>query len=276
MQVELFPVERPDPAEIVAKAMEYKPVAIFALFSGGDGSLAATHWSMNNIPGCRVAHIATGIGVPATQEFVRDTCAREGWPLTVIRAKEDCGKDYDQMVVDHGFPGPFMHGKMYAQLKERCIRLLVKRNKTKPRDKVMLLTGICHDDSVRRSGYGDSIIDFVGSQMWVNHIYWWGKTQRHHYVREAGIPRNPVSEILGMSGECLCGAFASPGELTAVRLVCPATARRIEELEKRVREAGHNWGWEDKPPPKRTDEITQDMFMPMCVGCLKEQERKAA
>jgi hypothetical protein len=275
LQTELFPVERPTPEQIVAKALEHKPVATFALFSGGDGSLAATHWAMNNVRGCQVAHIDTGIGIPAAQAFVRETCAREGWPLTVIRAKEDCGQDYDQIVLEHGFPGPASHGKMYIRLKERGIEELVRRNKKKySRQKVMLLTGICHDDSVRRSGYGDAVITANKAQLWVNHMYWRGATWMHHYVQSADIPRSPVACELGMSGECLCGAFAGKGELALVRLVAPEIAERIERLQVKVREAGHAWGWEDKPPKERADKRTIDMFM--CRGCLKEQGRRAA
>jgi 3'-phosphoadenosine 5'-phosphosulfate sulfotransferase (PAPS reductase)/FAD synthetase len=278
VQTELFALPRPDPATIVADAIElYKPVAAFALFSGGDGSLAATHWAMTNLPGCQVAHIDTGIGIPRTQEFVRETCGREGWPLTVIRAKEDCGQDYDQIIREHGFPGPASHGKMYSRLKERGIRELVRRNKKKhTREKVMLLTGICHDDSVRRSGYGNALITPNGGQLWVNHMYWRGATWMHLYVQSRGIPRNPVAYELGMSGECLCGAFASKGELAVVRMVCPEVADRIERLQVEARAAGHNWGWEDRPPKERADNLTQDMFLPMCRGCLKEQERRAA
>lgn len=275
-QPELFPVERPTPEQIIAEAVAYKPSAIFVLLSGGNGSLAAALWSMKNVPGCRVAHIVTGIGVPRSTRFVRDTCKREGWPLTVIRAKEDCGQDYDKIVLEHGFPGPASHRFMYIQLKERAIEELVRRNKTKRSDKVMLLTGICHDDSVRRSGYGNAIIKFNGAQMWVNHLYWAGSTWMHHYLESSGIPRNPVAYELGMSGECLCGAFASPGELAIVKRVCPMTGARIERLQEQVRQAGHPWGWEDHPPKKRDDQITEDMFMPMCRGCLKEQLRGAA
>lgn len=276
MQAEMFPVERSTPEQIVASAIaRYAPVATFALFSGGDGSLAATHWAMTNVPGCQVAHIDTGIGIPQTQTFVRETCVREGWPLTVIRAKEDCGQDYDQIVVEHGFPGPGSHSKMYIRLKERGIEELVRRNKKKyTRQMVMLLTGICHDDSQRRSGYGNAVITKKKAQLWVNHMYWRGATWMHHYVQRAGIPRSPVAELLGMSGECLCGAFANKGELAAVRMIAPDVADRIERLQRKVREAGHVWGWEDAPPRERDDKRTIDMFM--CRGCLKEQERRAA
>jgi 3'-phosphoadenosine 5'-phosphosulfate sulfotransferase (PAPS reductase)/FAD synthetase len=230
---------------------------------------------MNNVPGCQVAHIDTGIGIPRTQEFVRETCDREGWPLTVIRAKEDCGQDYDQIVLEHGFPGPGSHSKMYIRLKERGIEELVRRNKKKySRQKVMFLTGICHDDSVRRSGYGNDVIKAKGGQLWVNAMYWCDGSWMHHYVNDAGIPRNPVAYELGMSGECLCGAFADKGELAVVRMVCPEVAARIERLQEQVRFTSHPWGWEEQPPKERSDKRTIDMFM--CRGCLKEQERKAA
>lgn len=267
-QTDMFPVDRPSAEHIIEIALQNKPVATFALFSGGDGSLAATHWSMNNVPNCQVAHIDTGVGIAATQDFVRKTCAREGWPLTVIRAKEDCGQDYDKIVEKHGFPGPSSHRFMYVQLKERAIEELVRRQKTKRSDKVMLLTGICHDDSQRRSGYGGSEITMRGAQMWVNHLYWAGQSWTYHYLQSIGIPRNPVSMELGMSGECLCGAFAKQGELGMVRRICPKLADRLENLERRIHNQ-HPWGWEERPPKKRDDDKTDDMFSPLCRNCLK-------
>lgn len=273
VQTELFPVERPSAEEIIAKALAYEPAAIFALFSGGDGSLAATHWAMANVPGCRVAHVDTGIGIAATQQFVRETCEREGWPLTVMSAKVDGRKDYDEIVRKHGFPGPATHSVMYRQLKERAILKLVSRTKRARGQKVMFLTGICHDDSDRRSGYGGAEITFPAgrSDMWVNHMYWAGQSWTYHYLQRIGIARNPVSLELGMSGECLCGAFASKGELAIVRRVCPETAARIERLQIEAAQAGHHWGWEERPPRDRDDKLTIDMFQPMCRNCLKSE-----
>jgi hypothetical protein len=274
VQAELFPVDRPTRDEIVAAALLHNPVAIFALFSGGDGSLAATKWAMDNVPGCEVLHINTGIGLKRTGQFVRETCEREGWPLTVIRAKEDCGQDYDEIVAEHGFPGPASHSLMYRRLKERCIEHIVRQRKTVRSDKVMLLTGICHDDSQRRSGYGGGEITFKGAQMWVNHLYWAGQSWREQYVRDTGIPRNPVSCELGMSGECGCGAFASPGELAIWRRVEPEFGERIDRLQTSCRAKGVPARWEDRPPKER-DQATPDFFSPLCVNCLKS-ERLAA
>lgn len=273
-QGEMFPVERPSPEQIIARALEYKPVAIFALFSGGDGSLATTHWAMNNVPGCEVAHFNTGIGIERTRVFVRETCAQQGWPLTEIRALEDCGQSYDEIVLRHGFPGPAGHQLMYRLLKDRCVEHLVRQRKTGRRSKVMLITGICHHDSRRRSGYGGSEINHRGAQLWVNPMYWAGQTWMATYPERRGLQRNPVAVELGMSGECLCGAFASPGELNIVRRVCPKVAARIEALQERAREAGVHWKWGERPPRER-DQSTPDLFQPMCVNCLKS-ERMAA
>lgn len=268
-QTEMFAVERPTPEQIVERALLHKPVAIYAMLSGGDGSLGTTDWCMKNVPGCEVLHIVTGIGIKRTEDFVTETCEKQGWKLTKIRAKEDCGQDYDEIVAEHGFPGPAGHQFMYARLKERAVELAVRRAKLKRSDKVMLLTGICHDDSVRRSGYGGREVNFKGAQMWVNPMYWAGQSYIYHHLNKSGLPRNPVAVELGMSGECLCGAFADKGELRIVRRVCPITADRIEALQHRVSNR-FSWGWEGKPPRER-DTATPDFFSPMCVNCLKSQ-----
>lgn len=265
----LFPEYQKTPDQIVAEALAYNPVARLALLSGGDGSLATTHWAMNNVPDCRVAHVVTGIGMPIVEEFVTETCEREGWPLIKIRAKEDCGQDYDEIVSEHGFPGPASHKFMYARLKERAIEKLVRENKTTRRSKVMLMTGIMQDDSERRSGYGGREINFKGAQMWVNPAYWMGQSWTYHYIEQHAIPRNPMSIEYGMSCECLCGAFAAPGELGMVRRACPALADRIEALQHRVSNR-HPWGWEDRPPKKaEAPDDHASLFQPMCRNCLK-------
>lgn len=262
-----------EPEEIIAEAMGHGPVAVYAAFSGGDTSLATAHWMMNNVPGCRVFHANTGIGLEATREFVRETCDKYHWPLDEVRAKEDCGQDYREMVMKHGFPGPAMHHRMYARLKERPVRLLVKRAKKARREKVLIATGIYKEESIIRMGYGDRNINFVGSQMWVNPFYWWPKGRFMEYLSHHGIRRSPVSELLGMSGECLCGAHAHPGEKALIRIIEPETAAYLDQLERDVRASGHDWGWDERPPTKQhepePDGMQSDMFAPFCNGCGK-------
>lgn len=273
-QPDLFPGHEPGPEEIMAKAMGFDPIAIYVGYSGGDDSLAALHWMMSNFPNCRPFSILTGIGINRTIEHRREVCARYGWDLLEIRAKEDCGQDYDAMVMKWGFPGPPLHQSFYNRLKGRAIEKLVRDEKAKlqgrkgwRRAKVLIATGIRQDESQRRMGYGGREVNFIGSQMWVNPLYWRPKSWFMDYIRDNNLPRSPVSEMLGMSGECLCGAFAHKGEKALIRIVCPDTADRLDRLEVAVRAAGHDWGWEEAPP--RPLKAVSDRFQPMCVGCGK-------
>lgn len=263
---------KPDAATIVQRAIdEYKPVALRVGFSGGRDSLAITHWMMTHYPETQVFHCNTGIGIERTREFVRQTCKEFGWPLIEIRAKEDCGQDYDAIVKSHGFPGPDGHRYVYSLLKERQIRKLVRDAKSahKRRDCVLIAAGVRHDESVRRMGYGGQEVNKQGGQLWVSPIYWWSAAERDEYIRKHDLPINPVSQMLGMSGECLCGAYAHKGEKALVRLVCPETADRIDRLEQETLARGFRWGWEGAPPAGGHDPRQADMFMPMCVGCEK-------
>lgn len=266
--------------EITDRAIaEHKPVCIYTGFSGGTDSLAVTHWMFENYGGgdipIKAFHANTGIGIEQTREFVRDTCHDYGWPLVEIRAKEDCGQDYDQLVLEHGFPGPDHHQKMYNRLKERCVKLLAKRTKTHWRDRIIIATGIRHDESQIRAGYAGREINRDGSQVWTNPIYWWSGSYKAQYIRDNALPTNPVSQTLGMSGECLCGAYASKGEKALVRTIDPDVADRIDRLEQECLARGFTWGWEGSPPKGgRNPDQNMMSFEPMCVDCNKKGRAK--
>lgn len=265
---------RPGPVEILNKAIEvFQPVAMYVGFTGGGGSRAATHWmKANTATGtCDVFHANTGIGIEAARRYVRKTCKQFGWKLHEIRALEDCGQDYDKLCLEYGFPGPDGHQMMYSRLKERAVRLLVRRAKVghSRRAKVLIATGICHQDSVVRMGYAGREINMVGSQLWINPLYWWTKEQRDAYDVASNMPHNPVAEALGMSGECGCGAFAQKGELAHWTAVDPAFGARIVRLQQKVLARGFTWNWEGRPPRGGHNPTQYDAFSPMCAGCIK-------
>ena len=125
-------------------------VAVYALFSGGHDSLASTAITAKHPAFTGVVHANTGIGIEATRQFVRDTCAAQGWPLTEEYPDRFT---YDEMVLDKGFPGgPKSHNRMYYYLKQRSIDRVVARAKTSYKDRVMLVTGIRLNESIRRMG----------------------------------------------------------------------------------------------------------------------------
>lgn len=258
------------PADILAEAASHNPVKVFVGFSGGNDSLATLLWAIENIPGCEAFHANTGIGIELTREYVRDICSTLRVPLREIRAKEDCGQDYAQIVMENGFPGPRAHRYMYIRLKERCVDYLARTTKNHRSQRIAIVTGIRYDESMRRMGYVGAEVQRNGGKVWVNPLYWVSQSEMTRSIKDSGIERNPVSQTLGMSGECLCGAFAHKGELDLVNIVCPKTASYIRNLEKRVRAAGHDWGWEDAPPHQtKTERDDRQHFMPFCYGCDK-------
>lgn len=214
---------------------EHQASSVWSLFSGGDDSLATAIVTSKarGFRGC--LHIDTGIGIPETQQFVRETCARQGWPLRIYRAT-DYGQDYGALAVKYGFPGPAAHFRMYVRLKERALDAFVREHKTSRRDRLILSTGARSQESQRRMGKVVPV-ERDGASVWANALNNWTKFQCLDVIAAAGIPRNPVVELLHMSGECLCGSFAKPGELNEIALWYPQTAARIRALECRVKEA---------------------------------------
>lgn len=259
------------PKQIVDQALaEFNPVGVYVGFSGGRDSICVTHWMMTNVPGCKVFHANTGVGIERTREYVRATCKDYGWPLVEIRAKEDCGEDYDELVKEYGFPGPDHHQKMYDRLKGRAVAMLVRNTKKHRMDKVMIASGIRYDESLIRMGYKGREINTEGAQLWVNPIYWFTKQDRANYIAEHHLPVNPISIELGMSGECGCGAYAQPGELKAWKRVDPEFGERIEALQEKVLAKGFTWAWDGHPPEGGFNPDQGQMFPGLCgSGCMK-------
>ena len=239
----------------------YKPVGVFAAFSGGHDSLASTAIAMANDNVDAVIHINTGIGVEETRQFVRDTCEREEWQL--IELHPPAGHSYRDIVLEHGFPGPAGHLYTYTRLKERPLRQLHASYRQKRGDKIMVITGVRSEESTRRMGHVQRVVEDSG-RVWVAPIHDWTKQHVNDFISTMGYPRNEVVDNLHMSGECLCGAFAKPGEMRQLEFFYPQVAEQIHELEHKVKERGLPWVWGAKPPMKGQAEL--DMAG-LCAKC---------
>lgn len=259
------------PNQILDQAIkEHGPVATYVGFSGGLDSIVVTHWMMTHVHGCKVFHANTGIGIERTRIYMRETCKRFSWPLVEIRAKEDCGQDYDELVKEQGFPGPDHHKKMYDRLKGRAVEMLVRNSKRHRLDRILIASGIRHDESLIRMGYAGREINRIGAQVWVNPIYWWSKHDRDVYIDKHNLPINPISTELGMSGECGCGAYAQPGELKAWKRIDQDFGLRIEKLQQEVLARGFTWAWDGRPPQGGHNPDQETLFAPLCgAGCMR-------
>lgn len=256
-------------ASLDTTAAEYRASSVWALFSGGDDSLATAIVTARaaQFRGC--LHIDTGIGIPETQQFVVETCQAQGWPLKIYRAS-DCGQHYAELAMQFGFPGPAMHYKMYQRLKERPLRAFIRATKTHRHDRLILSTGIRQNESQRRMGHTEPIRR-EGVKVWINPLYAWSKTDCHDTIAAAGIPRNPVVELLHMSGECLCGSFAKPDELKEIACWYPGVAERIHTLEARVKAAGHDGVWGVRPVRRKKRQPARFNSAGRRVGPLCQQ-----
>lgn len=267
--------------DILADAVErYKPTHIFGMFSGGRDSLTACHFA-SKLPGFSGCfHANTGIGIERTREYVRQTCREQSWPLIELKSDDT----YEWFVSNYGFPGPAMHGIIYTYLKERCVRELVRLHKANRLDHIMLVSGVRQQESKRRMGYDDPVTKH-GCQIWANPVFYWNKQRRDDFIKDIAIETNPVADALGMSGECLCGAFAgSKGglpedELKRIAIIDPSIPKEIDRLTEIAKAHGKPCRWGYPPPPESESEIREALelegqtFMPLCSSCVFTKEK---
>lgn len=219
---------------------------VVVLFSGGNDSTVLAHLFREQAT--HAAHANTTIGIEQTRQFVRDTCGRWGLPLI-----ERMGDSYRALVLDQGFPGPGHHFKMFQRLKERALRQVRRELVTDPRrERVVFLAGRRRSESTRRTNVPASERD--GSTVWVSPLVSWTKADLTTYrLMHRDVPVNEVSDLIHMSGECLCGSFASPGEREEVSYWFPAVFAEIAELEQSLADRAdvpayrRTWGWGADP-----------------------------
>jgi 3'-phosphoadenosine 5'-phosphosulfate sulfotransferase (PAPS reductase)/FAD synthetase len=274
-------------SEILDKSVEqYGISAIYALFSGGHDSLTNTHVTAKHPLFAGVLHIDTGIGIPETQDFVRATCDRYGWELHIYKATEYInGKGqlepqiYRDMVLQHGFPGPSLHQKMYDRLKALPLAHFIRDwRKINGKKIIGLSTGTRKEESRRRAAFMNKNLNNYrkdGRKIWINPIAEWSDNDCDRYIKENNLPRNPVKDNLCMSGECLCGAYAQPRELQQIEFFYPEVGARIRALEEEVK-SKFPWGWDEKPPTWWAEKIKAErledygqinLFNPLCTSC---------
>lgn len=240
----------------------HSPSHLFALFSGGHDSLCSTAVAAKHSTFTAAVHINTGVGIEATREFVRETCAARSWPLIELHPD---AKTYRDLIVEKGMPGgPKAHNTMYYWLKQRQVRRLVREHKVGLHGRVGLVTGIRVAESERRmSAVMSAPVHRIGAQVWINPILDWTKRDCHDFMASEGLPRNQVVDLLHRSGECLCGALAHSGEMREIEQWFPETAAVLHGYEQLAEQSGHP---ETVWAGRLSGRISR-MQLPLCVSC---------
>lgn len=231
---------------------EGKAVAgVVGLFSGGNDSTVLCHLMLPHLT--HLAHANTTIGVEQTRQFVRDTATQWGVPLLEFTPPRE-QDHYRALVLDRGFPGPASHWKMYQRLKERSLRRVRKALVANRSQRVVFLAGRRRTESARRANV--PAMEREGSVVWVSPMVNWTKLDLNTYRLMFDVPSNVVTDLIHMSGECLCGAFAHAGELDEIAEWFPDVAGEIRALEVEIADRDdipaerRKWGWGANRPVK--------------------------
>ena len=214
------------------------------LFSGGNDSTILLHL-FKDLANFAI-HIDTGIGIPQTYDYVKNAC--ECFNITLKTYKSDEKDSYENIIKKNGFPGPVQHFLIYQRLKERALRKAVKENNIPKKQRIVFLSGKRRDESFRRRA--SSAVTHNRSVVWISPIINWTKEDIILYRKIfPEIPRSPVSDMIHMSGECMCGSFAKLGEKEQLAFFFPEFVMYINKLENEVAKNNDipderkRWGW---------------------------------
>lgn len=221
--------------DVLAEATdEYDLDHVFAMVSGGNDSHTALtvadespHIELDGI-----IYIDTGIKVPETREFVKETAEKRGLDFHAIDNEYRLPQEqYENLVKVYGFPGPPVHNAFYYNLKGKPLQRFLRDID----GSIGLISGVLEDESQRRwENIGDDPIQEKDLGVWISPIYDWLEKTVDQYRERDSLRTNPVTEKLHTSGDCLCAAYGSREELRELYLFYPDAAEKIARLEREV------------------------------------------
>src|ERR1022692_2450880 len=244
-----------DPHTIIREAWEQHGKHLIrrtAMLSGGNDSATLAHWLAWHGYVDELLFLDTGIGIAETSRFVHRFARYLGLPLQVWHAPPGA---YETMIVTigGGFPGPAAHTLAYQRLKERPLADYIAYCKRGQhwRSKVLLFSGIRRAESAKRMKIAEKAIDPAGGRLWVAPFLDWTMADLGIWREHHDIPHNDVADLLHYSGECLCGANATEGELGFIEGFFPDAAREIHRLQRLADRLGierSRWGerWKER------------------------------
>ena len=236
--------------------------------SGGKDSISLAHYVSTNYPKNfkGLVFIDTGVGIKKTKEWLIDYAKEKGWELYIIKSKI---KDaYENLVKKYGFPGAGFHNIVMRILKYVVLREFAFEPIRK--EKCIIISGTRKFESARRN-INTKAITRDGSFYFCSPFY--AKTDEfvYKYLLENGLKKTPIHDILGMSGECMCGCYAGVGERELIKQLDPELDQFLTDLERAVQIEGTDaakkhptWGGTNNKPPVIESGVDSDVEAIIC------------
>jgi 3'-phosphoadenosine 5'-phosphosulfate sulfotransferase (PAPS reductase)/FAD synthetase len=224
------------------------PQPVYSLFSGGKDSFACTDVlaQAGMLKGCVL--IDTGIAADTWREDIIALCEQYNWPYEIVPTNIR----FEWLVWKYGFPGPGFHREAMNYLKGRAVKYWGQQHKGEA-----LASGVRTAESQRRGWSAKFESVWEGVTVYAPLLYWTTKdTIAYGLERDYQKPR--TYQTLGISGDCLCGAFAQGHEPEAIQEHYPIVHSRILNMKGPDR---FSWGERsiekiDQTLPLEFDETT--------------------
>jgi 3'-phosphoadenosine 5'-phosphosulfate sulfotransferase (PAPS reductase)/FAD synthetase len=207
----------------------------FALFSGGDDSLALTHLAMEQGWTQGVVHLVTRSAIPENIDYVRRVCRDYAWPLFLIRAPIGL----DTFGFRYGFPGADLHQAAFNYFKGRQLQAL----STHRDGDLKLFSGVRIHESDRRMENISAEVEYQDPQhgnfrgWWISPLFEERDQWVLDYRKQHDLPRNPVAQKIHRSGDCQCLAFGHRDEeLVQIMAEYEDFGQWLMNVETRVQE----------------------------------------
>jgi len=235
-----------------------------ALVSGGQDSVTAAHHTHNEIREMdALVYLDTGTGADKNRKYVEDFADWMGLQLWTLRTNEN----YDEMVDEHGFPGPSQHGIFYLSLKERQISKLA----TAVNGDLHLWTGVRRRESNNRMKSVEKVqVAQEGRWTWHAPLHDWSKHSCVSYIDENDLPTNDLWDTLGRSADCWCGCYGNPEELIdAEACGLDDVVNQLRNLESKIEHDDEKdiWGHQALSNVEKRAERVDDQNMSLCAHC---------